>query len=338
MTDFTIMVDKVSHMFITGPDVVKAALGEEVSFEDLGGATVHSRVSGVSHFAAENEEECVRLIKELLSYLPSNNAEEPPYVAPGDTVDREDENLENIVPDDPNKPYEMKSIVISVLDDNRFLEVHSQWAPNIVVGFGRLNGGSVGVVANHPANLAGALDINSSNKAARFIRFCDAFNIPIITFVDVPGYMPGKEQEYGGIIKHGSKLLYAYCEATVPKVTTIIRKAYGGAYCAMGSKYSRADLNYAWPSAEIAVMGPEGAASIVFRKQVSDAESPKTVLRSLVKEYREKFANPYIAAERGIIDAVIEPRTTRSKLIHGLEAIATKREIRPPKKHGNIQL
>jgi acetyl-CoA carboxylase carboxyltransferase component len=338
LMDFTIMVDKISHMFITGPDVVKTALGEDISFEDLGGASVHSEISGVSHFIARNEEECIETIRELLSYLPSNNSEEPPYIPPQDTIEREEEVLETLVPDDPNKPYEMKTVITSVLDDNHFFEVHSGWAPNIIVGFGRLNGRSVGIVANNPNHLAGALDINSSNKAARFIRFCDAFNIPILTFVDVPGYMPGGEQERGGIIKHGSKLLFSYCEATVPKITTIIRKAYGGAYCAMGSKYSRADVNYAWPSAEIAVMGPEGAASIVFRKEVSESRNPDVALKQLIKEYRDKFANPYIAAENGIIDGVIEPRATRPKLIHALEAIATKREFRPPKKHGNIQL
>lgn len=338
MTDFVVMVEGISNMFITGPDVVKAALGLEISFEELGGARVHAQTSGVAHFVAANEEECLSLIRRLLSYLPQNNSEDPPIVATEDSPSRVDPELSGIVPDDPNQPYDMKKIVGSVLDDHEFLEVHALWALNIIVGFGRLNGRSVGIVANQPTHGAGALDINSSDKAARFIRFCDAFNIPLVTFVDVPGYMPGPEQEHGGIIKHGCKLLFAYCEATVPKVTVIVRKAYGGAYCAMGSKYSRSDLNYAWPTAEIAVMGPEGATNIIFRKQLAKAKDPERMRKRLVQQYREKFANPYIAAERGIIDGVIRPEETRPTIIRALEVLASKREMRPPKKHGNIQL
>ncbi len=337
MTDFVIMVEKTSYMFITGPDVVKAALGETVTFEQLGGPNTHAKISGVAHFVNSTEEECFSTVRRLLSYLPSNNGESPPRQEPSDDPNRVDESLDDFVPKDSNKPYDMKQIINTILDDNDFFEVHEMWAQNIVVGFGRLNGAPVGVVANQPMHLAGALDIDSSNKASRFIRFCDAFNIPIITFVDVPGYLPGTEQESGGIIKHGSKLLFAYCEATVPKITVIVRKAYGGAYCAMGSKFSRADLNYAWPSAEIAVMGPEGAARIIYRKQIEKSQD-KGVLERFTEEYRRKFANPFIAAERGIIDAVIRPRDTRKLLISGLWALAAKSEQRPPKKHGNIQL
>ena len=337
MTDFVLMKNTTSHMFITGPDVVKAALGQEVSFEELGGGPVHASRSGVAHFTADSEEECFDLTRKLLSYLPSSNSEFPPRLEPTDDVDRTDPALDSIVPTDPNKPYDMKQVVGSVLDDRDFFEVHAAWAPNIVVGFGRLAGGPVGIVANQPTHLAGALDSNSSSKAARFIRTCDAFNLPVVTFVDVPGYMPGTEQEHGGIIRHGSKLLFAYCEATVPKVTVIVRKAYGGAYCAMGSKYSRADLNFAWPSAEIAVMGPEGAAKIVYRKELERSSDPETMAR-LVTEYRQKLANPFVAAERGIIDAVIRPEETRPTLIRALAALARKSEQRPTKKHGNIQL
>src|SRR5579875_3441873 len=338
MTDFVIMVEKTSYMFITGPDVVKAALGETVTFEQLGGPNTHAKISGVAHFVNSTEEECFSTVRRLLSYLPSNNGESPPRQEPSDDPNRVDESLDDFVPKDSNKPYDMKQIINTILDDNDFFEVHEMWAQNIVVGFGRLNGAPVGVVANQPMHLAGALDIDSSNKASRFIRFCDAFNIPIITFVDVPGYLPGTEQESGGIIKHGSKLLFAYCEATVPKITVIVRKAYGGAYCAMGSKFSRADLNYAWPSAEIAVMGPEGAARIIYRKEIEKAGHNEEVRRQIVRDYTLRFSNPFIAAERGIIDAIIRPRQTRSELIKALRVLANKSEHRPPKKHGNIPL
>ncbi|MDJ0270170.1 MAG: acyl-CoA carboxylase subunit beta [Aigarchaeota archaeon] len=338
MTDFIFMVEKTATMFVTGPDVVKAALGQEVSFEELGGAHVHAEISGVAHFTAADDEECLMMIRRLLSYLPSNNSELPPRVEPQDRPDRRLDGIESIVPEDPYKPYDMKQIILEVLDDGDFMEVHAGWAQNIIVGFGRLDGNTVGVVANQPLHMAGVLDINSSDKAARFIRFCDCFNIPIITFVDVPGYMPGIEQEHGGIIRHGSKLLYAYCEATVPKITVNIRKAYGGAYCAMGSKYSRADINLAWPTAEIAVMGPEGAINIIFRKEVASAQDPEAKRRELAAEYRRKFANPYVAAERGLVDEVIEPSETRIKLIKALDMLRDKEEFRPAKKHGNIPL
>ncbi|MDG6995419.1 MAG: acyl-CoA carboxylase subunit beta [Nitrososphaerota archaeon] len=337
ITDFVIMTEKISNMFITGPDVVKAALGQDVTFDQLGGAEVHSSKSGVSHFAAQTEEECFDVIRRLLSFIPSNNGEYPPKVQTSDSPERTDESLDTIVPPESNKPYDMTQIITTVLDDHDFMEVHSSWAPNIVVGFGRLDGSTVGLVANQPTHLAGALDIDSSDKASRFIRFCDAFNIPIVTFVDVPGYMPGIEQETGGIIRHGAKLLYAYCEATVPKITIVVRKAYGGAYCAMGSKYSKSDLNYAWPSAQLAVMGPEGAARIIHRKEISDSEDEKTKDK-LVKEYEQKFANPFIAAERGIIDAVIKPSETRVQMIRALRVLARKSEQRPQRKHGNIPL
>jgi acetyl-CoA carboxylase carboxyltransferase component len=338
MMDFTLMVDTVSHMFITGPEVVKAALAQQVSFDDLGGPAVHAQNSGVAHFVAPDERECLELIKRLLAFLPQNHAEDPPLHDVGDEPTRRDVGLRGIVPEDPNKPYDVRDVIGPVVDGRDFLEVHAAWAPNIVVGFGRLAGRSVGIVANQPSFLAGVLDINSSNKAARFIRFCDAFNIPILTFVDVPGYMPGTDQEHGGIIKHGCKLLYAYCEATVPKVTIILRKAYGGAYCAMGSKYSRADVNYAWPSAEIAVMGPEGAINIIFRTELARSKAATQLRARLLKDYRAKFANPYVAAEHGIIDGVIDPADTRPKVIELLRMLANKREQRPARKHGNIQL
>jgi len=338
MTDFVFMVDKISYMFVTGPEVVKVSLGEEVTYEELGGAMVHAKYSGVAHFVTSSEEECFNLIRELLSYLPQNNSEKPPIVETEDEVDRRDERLIDLVPNDPYQPYDMREIIRSILDENKFLEIQELWAPNIIIGFGRLNGMTVGIVANQPLHLAGCLDIDSSNKAARFIRFCDDFNIPIITFVDVPGYLPGKDQEYRGIIKHGSKLLYAYCEATVPKITVIVRKAYGGAYCAMGSKFSRADLNLAWPTAEIAVMGPEAAINVIFRKDIEKANDRETLIKKLIEDYRDKFANPYVAAERGIIDMVIDPADTRLYLIKGLEALKDKSEVRPYKKHGNIQL
>ena len=337
MTDFVFMVEGTSHMFITGPDVVKAALGQEVTFEELGGADVHATRSGVAHFVSDNEDECFEGIKKLLSFLPSNNSEFPPKIEVSDSPERSNDVLDTLIPSDSNKPYDMKSVISEIVDEHDFLEVHSRWAPNIIVAFARMNGRTVGVVANQPMQLAGALDIDSSNKAARFIRFCDSFNIPVITFVDVPGYMPGLEQEAGGIIRHGSKLLYAYCEATVPKITIVVRKAYGGAYCAMGSKYSRADLNFAWPSAQLAVMGPEGAVAITFRGELESNPS-ESFKSKLVADYADKFVNPFIAAERGIIDGVIMPRETRTQITRALKVLSEKNEQRPAKKHGNIQL
>ena len=338
LTDFIIMVDKTSHMFITGPDVVKTVLGQEVTFEELGGAMIHSQTSGVAHFIAKDEQQCIQIIKKLLSYLPSNYLEDPPAIEPTDDPNRTDETLAKIIPDDPDKPYDVKEIILRIVDDGEFLEVQPLWAQNIAIGFARLNGKSIGIVANQPAYCAGALDINSSMKAGRFVRFCDAFNIPIITFVDVPGFLPGIEQEHGGIIKHGSKLLYAYCEATVPKITVILRKDYGGAYDVMGSKHSGADINYAWPTAEIAVMGPHGAINIIFRKEIQEAKNPEHKHAELVAEYRQKFASPYIAAQKGYIDEVIDPAQTRPKLISALESLSTKREPRPTRKHSNLPL
>jgi acetyl-CoA carboxylase carboxyltransferase component len=338
LTDFIVMVDKTSHMFITGPEVIKTVLGQEVSFEDLGGAMVHSQTSGVAHFMASNEEEGIAMIKKLLSYLPSNNMEDPPATESQDDPNRADEHLAEIIPDDPDKPYDVKEIILRVIDNGDFLEVQPLWAPNIVIGFARLNGHPVGIVANQPKFYAGTLDIQSSTKAGRFVRFCDCFNIPVITFVDVPGFLPGIDQEHGGIIRHGSKLLYAYIEATVPKITLILRKAYGGAYDVMGSKHSGGDVNYAWPTAEIAVMGPEGAINIIFRKELAASRDPKQKRREMVSEYREKFANPYITAQKAYIDDVIEPAHTRPKLISALEMLVTKREPRPSKKHANIPL
>ncbi|MEM2900047.1 MAG: carboxyl transferase domain-containing protein [Thermoplasmata archaeon] len=336
ITDFIIMVKNTSNMFVTGPEVIKTVMNEEVTFEQLGGAMTHNQISGVAHFATENEEDCIATIKKLLSYIPSNNMEDPPVVEPTDDPNRMDESLNTIIPDNPNKPYDIIDVITKVVDNGEFFEIQPYWAQNIVIGFARLNGRSVGVVANQPKVLAGTLDINASDKATRFIRFCDAFNIPLVTFVDVPGYLPGTAQEHGGIIRHGSKILYAYAEATVPKLTVITRKAYGGAYCVMCSKHLRADINYAWPSAEIAVMGPQGAVNIVFRKELQAAENPEQKRAELVEEYTEKFANPYVAAERGFIDDVIEPKETRPRLINALESLVTKREQRPPKKHGNI--
>ncbi len=337
MTDFVIMVERTSNMFITGPDVVKAAVGEDVTFEQLGGPEVHASKSGVCHFVAQSEEDCFEIIKKLLSFLPENNSEFPPKLEKQKGNDAAEAALDSIVPKDANKPYDMKQIISAIVDEQDFLEVHALWASNIIVGFGRMDGETVGIVANQPMHLAGALDIDSSNKAARFIRFCDAFNIPVVTFVDVPGYMPGIEQESGGIIRHGSKLLYAYCEATVPKITIVVRKAYGGAYCAMGSKFSKADLNFAWPSAQLAVMGPEGAAKIIFRKELEESSDASRKSR-LVKEYADKFVNPFIAAERGIIDGIIKPSETRKEIIRALATLAHKSELRPQKKHGNIEL
>jgi propionyl-CoA carboxylase beta subunit len=338
ITDFVFMVKHSSYMFVTGPDVIKAVTHEEVSFEDLGGAMTHGSTSGVAHFAAESEEECLALIRELMTFLPQNNLEDPPVRATTDAADRVDEELQTVVPELPNKPYDIKDIIQPVLDERYFFEVQQGYAPNIVVGFGRLNGRPVGVVANQPAHLAGCLDISASLKAARFVRFCDCFNIPLVTFVDVPGFLPGTAQEFGGIIKHGAKLLYAYCEATVPKLTVITRKAYGGAYDVMSSKHIRGDVNFAYPTAEIAVMGPDGAVSILYKREMDSAKDPAKLKDEKTREYREKFANPYAAAERGYIDEVIEPRDTRRRLIQALEVLHTKRDSNPPRKHGNIPL
>jgi acetyl-CoA carboxylase carboxyltransferase component len=338
LTDFIFMVRNSSYMFVTGPEVVKTVTHEEVSFEDLGGASVHSETSGVCHVAADTEADALYLIRKLLSYLPQNNLEDPLYIPPTDDALRMDESLDTLIPDDPSKPYDIKDAIYPIVDDGQFFEIHENYAENIVVGFARLGGHSVGIVANQPAVLAGVLDINSSDKAARFVRFCDAFNIPLITFVDVPGFLPGTGQEHGGIIRHGAKLLYAYCEATVPKLTVVTRKAYGGAYDVMSSKHIRGDVNLAWPTAEIAVMGPDGAVSIIFRKELAKSENPEKRKDELVAEYREKFANPYVAASRGYIDDVIEPRETRPRLINALEMLSNKRDTNPPKKHGCIPL
>jgi acetyl-CoA carboxylase carboxyltransferase component len=338
MTDFILMVKDTSFMHITGPDVIKAVTREEVTSEELGGAMVHNSKSGVAHFAAEDEEDCIYQIRKLLGYLPQNNMEDPPFVPTDDSPDRMDEELDSLVPDNPNKPYNMKDVIRRVADDGDFFEVQEHWAQNIVVGFTRLGGYPVGIVAQQPMVLAGVLDIDSSTKAARFVRFCDCFNIPIITFEDVPGFLPGVNQEHGGIIRNGAKLLYAYCEATVPKVTIITRKAYGGAYDVMSSKHIRGDISYAWPSAEIAVMGPEGAVNIIFRKQIAKAKDPEAEQARLVQEYRDTFANPYVAAARGYIDDVIEPHETRPRLIEALQMLQNKRDTNPPKKHGNIPL
>jgi propionyl-CoA carboxylase beta chain len=338
MTDFVLMVEGTSYMFITGPDVVKTVTGEEVSFEELGGAATHAAKSGVAQFISPSEEACLEDARYLLSFLPQNNIDPPPYAEPSDPSDREDAELDSLIPDNPNKPYDMKDAVRRILDDGDFLEVHERYAENIVCGFARLGGHPVGVVGNQPRALAGVLDIDSSVKAARFVRTCDAFNIPLVTFVDVPGFLPGTSQEWGGIIRHGAKLLYAYSEATVPKLALITRKAYGGAYDVMSSKHIRADFNFAWPTAEVAVMGPEGAVNIVFRKELEDAEDADARREELVADYRAQFANPYVAAERGYVDEVIEPRRTRPVLIDALETALTKREPRPRRKHGNIPL
>jgi propionyl-CoA carboxylase beta chain len=338
LTDFIFMVRQSSYMFITGPNVVKAVTHEDVSFEELGGADVHASTSGVCHYVADSEADCLYMLRLLLSYLPQNNMEDPPFVASSDDRLRTEEALDHIVPDDPSKPYDIREVIRLIVDNGVFFEIHENYAKNIVVGFARLGGHSVGIVANQPAILAGVLDIDSSDKGARFVRFCDSFNIPLITFVDVPGFLPGTAQEHGGIIRHGAKLLYAYCEATVPKITVITRKAYGGAYDVMSSKHIRGDLNLAWPSAELAVMGPEGAVSIIFRKELAEAKNPEKRKAELVEEYREKFANPYIAASRGYLDDVIEPRLTRPRLINALEMLNNKRDDNPPKKHGNIPL
>jgi propionyl-CoA carboxylase beta chain len=338
ITDFIVMVKETSYMFVTGPEVVKTVTHEDVGFNELGGAMTHSLKSGVAHFAADTEEECLWLLRELLSFMPQNNAEDPPRRACSDPIDRGDERLRQIVPVNPNRPYNIKDIITIVLDEQYFFEVQPLFAQNIVIGFGRLHGRPVGIIANQPNYLAGTLDINSSIKAARFVRFCDAFNIPLLTFVDVPGFLPGTAQEYGGIIKHGAKLLYAYCEATVPKITVITRKAYGGAYDVMSSKHIRGDVNLAYPTAEIAVMGPEGAVNIIFRREIQEASAPEHLRAEKAAEYREKFANPYVAAALGYIDEVIDPKETRLKLVHALEMLQNKRDSNPPKKHGNIPL
>jgi propionyl-CoA carboxylase beta chain len=338
ITDFNIMVEGTSYMFVTGPDVIRTVTHEEVTKEELGGALTHNATSGVAHFAVPDDRECLRLVRELLGYLPSNNVDDPPRRQSADPVDREDEALDRLVPESSNQPYDMLDVVHAIVDDRGFLEVHRHFARNIIVGFARLAGRTVGIVANQPAFLAGTLDIDASVKAARFVRFCDAFNIPLVTFEDVPGFLPGTRQEYGGIIRHGAKLLFAFAEATVPKVTVITRKAYGGAYCVMSSKHIRTDVNFAWPSAEIAVMGPEGAVNILYKRELETAADPEAARAARVAEFREKFANPYVAASRGFVDEVIRPRETRAKLIAALAGLETKRDKNPPKKHGNIPL
>jgi acetyl-CoA carboxylase carboxyltransferase component len=338
MTDFIFMVNESSHMFITGPDVVKTVTGEEVTLEELGGAKSHASKSGVATFVSPDEKACLDDVRFLMSFLPANNLETPPAIAPSDPADRLCPELVEIMPDSPNKPYDMKKVIASVVDDGEFFEYFAGWAKSIVCGFSRLNGAPVGIVGNQPMVLAGVLDIESSEKAARFVRTCDAFNIPIVTFVDVPGFLPGVDQEYGGIIRHGAKLLYAYCEATVPRIQIITRKAYGGAYVVMNSKSIGADLAFAWPSAELAVMGPQGAVEIVFRREIQQAADPVAKRAELVADYTEKYANPYAAAERGYIDDVIDPAETRVKVIAGLELLKSKREELPRRKHGNIPL
>ena len=338
ITDFNVMVKDTAYMFVTGPDVIRTVTHEEVTKEELGGAMTHNVKSGVAHFAVDDDRACLALIRDLLSYLPSNNTEEPPLHKSEDPADREDAALDLLIPAEPSKPYDIKSLIEGVVDDRRFLEVHAHYAANIVVGLARFAGRTVGIVANQPAVLAGCLDIDASVKGARFVRFCDAFNIPLVTFEDVPGFLPGTAQEWGGIIRHGAKLLYAYAEATVPKITVITRKAYGGAYCVMSSKHLRTDLNYAYPTAEIAVMGPEGAVNVLYRRELAKADDPEAARREKVAEFREKFANPYVAVDRGFVDEVIEPRQTRRKIIAGLDMTRNKRDRNPPKKHGNIPL
>jgi acetyl-CoA carboxylase carboxyltransferase component len=338
LTDYIFMVKNTSHMFITGPDVVKAVTGEDVTFEELGGAITHSSISGVAHMATESEADCLYLIRELLSYLPSNNMEDPPFRPAGDDALRTEAALDTLVPDNPNKPYDIKDAIQLIVDNGNFYEIQPDYAQNIVVGYARLGGFPVGIVANQPMVLAGVLDINASEKAGRFVRFCDSFNIPLIVFEDVPGFLPGIDQEHGGIIRHGAKLLYAFCEATVPKITVVTRKAYGGAYCVMNSKHIRADLNLAWPTAEIAVMGAEGAVNIIFRRELAESDDPAARRSELIDEYSERFANPYAAARRGYVDDVIEPNQTRPRLINALNMLQNKRDNNPPKKHGNIPL
>jgi propionyl-CoA carboxylase beta chain len=338
ITDFVLMVNKTSYMFITGPDVIKTVTHEEVTKEQLGGATTHNETSGVAHFLAQDDAECLAMVRELLSFIPSNNLDDPPRRPATDPIERAESVLDRIVPDQSNQPYDIKEVIHAVVDDGYFFEVQEHFAKNMVVGFTRLNGRSAGIIANQPAFLAGTLDINASIKGARFVRFCDCFNIPLVIFEDVPGFLPGTNQEYGGIIKHGAKLLFAFAEATVPKVTVITRKAYGGAYCVMASKHIRTDVNYAWPTAEIAVMGPEGAVDIVYKRELEGAGNSQETRQRKIEEFRDRFANPYVAAERGFVDAVIEPHDTRRKLIQALEMLDTKRDKNPPKKHGNIPL
>ncbi|MFZ4986302.1 MAG: acyl-CoA carboxylase subunit beta [Blastocatellia bacterium] len=338
LTDFIVMVRQTSYMFITGPDVIRTVTHEEVTKEELGGALTHNATSGVAHLAAANDEECLLLIRELLAFLPSNNLDDPPRLECQDPVDRQEERLDTIVPAESNRPYDMREVIELIIDEGYFFEIQEQFAKNIVVGFGRLDGRSVGVVANQPAWLAGVLDIDASDKAARFVRFCDCFNIPIITLVDVPGFLPGISQEHSGIIRHGAKLLYAFSEATVPKITVVIRKAYGGAYCVMGSKHLRTDLNFAWPTAEIAVMGPEGAVGILYREELLNDDDPAKLRREKTAEYQEKFASPWVAAEHGYIDEVIEPSQTRVRLIRGLRLLENKRDVNPSRKHDNLPL
>ncbi len=338
ITDFVFMVRDISQMYITGPYVIKAVTGQEVTHEELGGTDAHGTRSGVAHFTFDTEEECLLQVRRLLGFLPFNNAEDPPVTETADIASRTDETIAHIVPTDPSKPYDVREVMVRVVDDGDFMEVHRNFASNIVVGFARLMGRTIGIVGNQPDQLAGVLDIDASVKAARFVRFCDCFNIPLITFIDVPGFMPGTDQEYGGIIKHGAKLIYAYAEATVPKISVLLRKAYGGAYIVMSSKHLRGDINLAWPSGEIAVMGPEGAVNIVFRDQIAKAKKPEQERANLVEEYRDRFANPYIAANRGYLDDVIDPQETRPRIIRSLEMLQTKRDTLPPKKHGNIPL
>jgi acetyl-CoA carboxylase carboxyltransferase component len=338
MTDWVFMVKNSGYMFITGPEVIKAVTGEEITFEDLGGAKTHNEKSGVAHFACESDEDTIKRIKELLSFLPPNNMQDPPIVATGDDPKREDPQLDSIIPDSPNKSYDMKDVICSIVDNAEIFEPHEYYARNIIVCFARLNGRSIGIIANQPKVLAGCLDINASDKATRFIRFCDSFNIPMLTIADVPGYLPGSQQEWGGIIRHGAKLLWCYSEATVPKLLLVTRKDYGGSYLAMCSRDLGADMAFAWPTAEIAVMGSAGAANIIHRKEINDAENPAAKREEKIKEYEDLFSNPYVAASRGYIDAVIAPSETRPRLIDALEAMCSKREIRPPKKHGNIPM
>jgi len=338
LTDFVFMVDGASHMFITGPDVIKTVTHEDVSKEELGGGMTHNQKSGVAHFLASGDAHCLRMVRRLLSFLPQNNLDDAPLRATSDPADREDPQLDSVVPEQPDVPYDMRGVILRVVDDGDFFEVQEHFAKNIVIGFAHLDGRPAGIVANQPAHLAGCLDIDSSVKAARFVRFCDAFNIPIITFEDVPGFLPGTNQEFGGIIRHGAKLLYAYAEATVPKITVITRKAYGGAYCVMGSKHLRTDMNFAYPTAEIAVMGPEGAVNIVYRRELTGADRPDEARKAKIQEFRDRFANPFIAAERGFVDDVIEPRQTRPKLIRALRLLENKTDSSPRKKHGNIPL
>jgi len=338
LTDFIFMVEHTSHMFITGPEVIKTVTHEDVSKEKLGGAETHNSISGVAHFLAHDDAECLRMVRQLVSYIPSNNVDNAPLHPSSDPIDRADAALDTLVPAEPQMPYDIKDIIHRVVDDGEFFEVHEHWAKNIVIGLARMDGRSVGIVANQPAFLAGCLDINSSVKGARFVRFCDAFNIPLLTFEDVPGFLPGTDQEFGGIIRHGAKLLYAYAEATVPKVTVITRKAYGGAYCVMGSKHLRTDVNFAYPTAEIAVMGPEGAVNIVYRRELASASDPAALRKEKIEEFRDRFASPFVAAERGFIDDVIDPHETRPKVIRALRMLQNKVDTMPRKKHSNLPL